>query len=37
MILEDTNCTHNDIDGGYSADISSIRMINDGAYLMIND
>jgi hypothetical protein len=35
MTIEATNCTHNDIDGDYSAGISSIHVINDEAYLRI--
>jgi predicted Zn-dependent protease len=35
MTIEATKCTHDYIDGDYSIDISSIRMINDEAYLMI--
>jgi predicted Zn-dependent protease len=33
MTIEATNCTHSDIDGDYSAGISSIHVINDEAYL----
>ncbi len=35
MTIVDTSCSHDDIDGDYSVDISSIRMINDEAYLLI--
>ena len=35
MTLDNQSCLQDDIEGDYSIDISSIRMINDEAYLMI--
>jgi predicted Zn-dependent protease len=35
MTIEATNCTHDDIDGDYSAGISSIHVINAETYLRI--
>lgn len=35
MTITNTSCTHSDIDGDYSVDISSIQIINEQAYLRI--
>lgn len=35
MTLDNQSCLYDDIDGDYSVDISSIRIINDEAYLRI--
>jgi hypothetical protein len=36
MTLDDTSCLHNDIEGEYSTDISSITFIDKDAYLLIS-
>ena len=36
MTLENTSCIHEDIEGEYSTDISSITFINKDAYLLIS-
>lgn len=36
MTLDNTSCLHEDIEGEYSADISSITVIDREAYLLIN-
>ena len=36
MTLDDTSCLHNDIEGEYSTDISSITFIDREAYLLIS-
>lgn len=37
MTLENTSCLHNAIDGEYSTEISSIKLIDRDSYLLISD